>query len=238
MDVKSLFKSGKKTIKAFKIAAAPSADVKDDVRASEGTMEAWEAATPAQPAPTVNISVDVEEYKGETPAATMSQTASWSVDAGADHAPEEKLERPTSSSYIPPSQRRAEAGKAMPTLAEAARAPGGGLKPATLKPTISTGAAAAGPPRLKLITSAQKKAMEEDEKKKEGERKQKEEEKLARKEALRVELERTATAVTTQEIEKPEVTVSDEIRAAPLAKVYEKYIGRAKTGRKLAVIAA
>ena len=234
MDVKSLFKSGKKTIKAFKIATAPSSDSKDESKATEGTIEAWEAAAPVQPAPTVSISVDVEEYKAEVAAPALSQTASWSVETPAVVV-EEKLERPSGSSYVPPSQRRAEATKAMPTLAEATKGSLSGLKP-----TVSaSGPVAGGAPRLKLITSAQKKVIEEEERKKEEEKKKKDEEKNARKEELRAELERTATAA--HEVAEAVVipaSSDSEIKAAALDKVFAKYVGRVKSGRKLAVIAA
>jgi hypothetical protein len=226
MDVKSLFKSGKKTIKAFKI--APSAEGSQaDSKGTEGTMESWDTATPVQPAPTVNIKVDVEEYKAETVTASAAPTVQWSVDTAPEPAAEEKIEK--TSSYVPPSQRRAEASKAMPTLSEAVQSTSGGLKPSSLKPAVSAPSAAVAPPRLKLITAASKKAQEEEERKKEEERKRKEEEKQARKEALRAGMERTASIAEQAQT----VSVSDEIKTAPLAEVYAKYVGRVKSGRKL-----
>ena len=232
MDVKSLFKSGKKSIKAFKI--APSAETKDaEAKPTEGGMESWEAAAPAQAAPTVNIKVDVEEYKAETVTATASSSVSWAVEPAAEVV-EEKLEKSSASAYVPPSQRRAEATKAMPSLAEAVRTTSAGLKPTALKPAVSATSSTGAPPRLKLITAASKKAVEEEERRKEEERKRKDEEKQARKEALRAEMERTVSVV--EQVQTAEV--SNEIKAAPLAEVYAKYVGRAKSGRKLGVTAA
>jgi hypothetical protein len=233
MDVKSLFKSGKKSIKAFKIASAPTSDIKQDESKADGSLEAWEAPAVSQPAPTVNLKVDVEEYKAEETSAPIVPTASWSVDAVPEPM-EEKVERVSSSTYVPPSQRRAELGKTMPTLAEASKTVSTGLKVAA-KPSAGSVGGLAGPPRLKLITSAAKKAQEDEERRREEERKRKEEEKQARKEALRAEMEKTTSGLDS---ENSPVPVSNEIKAASLDKIYAKYVGRAKTGRKLAVKAA
>lgn len=239
MDVKSLFKSGKKTIKAFKISTGPAAEAAVDSKPADAPLEAWEAPAPVQPAPTVSINVDVEEYKAQEAPAAAKPSTSWSTEE--PKAPEEPELKPTTSSYVPPSQRRAESAKAMPTLAEAAQGVSAAAKPTPIPlrtaSVTSAAPAAAGPPRLKLITAAAKKAQEEEEKRKEEEKKQREAEKQARKEALRAEMERTAVSQPGEEVAVA-TSVSDEIKAAPLDKIYAKYVGRAKLGRKLSVVAA
>jgi hypothetical protein len=239
MDVKSLFKSGKKTIKAFKISTGPAADAPADSKPTEGPLEAWEAPAVAQPVPTVSINVDVEEYKAQEAAVAAKPCTSWSAEE--PKTVEEPELKPTTSSYVPPSQRRAETARAMPSLAEAVQGIPSAARPTPIPlrtASVSSAApATAGPPRLKLITASAKKAQEEEEKRKEEEKKQKEAEKQARKEALRAELERTTGAKSQEEVTVTG-SASGEIKAAPLDKIYAKYVGRAKIGRKLAVVAA
>jgi hypothetical protein len=236
MDVKSLFKSGKKTIKAFKISTGPTEGSKEESKGTDSPLEAFEAPAAAQAAPTVNITASVEEYKAEEETSALKSTVSWQA-SEVKEAPIETLDR-QGSAYVPPSQRRAEASKALPSLAEAVKGSGVAQKgaPIVLSRVSSAAAtpAAGGPPRLKLITSASKKAQEEEEKKKEEERKRKDEEKQARKEALKAEMERVASAGVSET--KTEESTG-EIKAAPLSEIYEKYIGRSKTGRKLPIAA-
>jgi len=59
VDVKSLFKSGKKTIKAFKIATGP--ETKTDAKPTEESIEHWEAPAVVQTAPVASVSL--EEFK-------------------------------------------------------------------------------------------------------------------------------------------------------------------------------
>ena len=61
VDVKSLFKSGKKTIKAFKIATGPATDAKTESKTVEESIEHWEAPQAAQVAPIP--AVGLEEFK-------------------------------------------------------------------------------------------------------------------------------------------------------------------------------
>jgi hypothetical protein len=221
MDVKSLFKSGKKSIKAFKIATGPVAEVDQD-KSTPDSLEAWETPAPIQPTETVKVNVD--DYKAEQAAPAPKSAVSWQQET--EKIVVEEPVAPPTSAYVPPSQRRAESAKAMPSLNEAAKitsAPARGT--AAPASTASSG----GPTRLRLITSASKKAMEEEEKKKDEERKIKEAEKQARKEELKAQLEKTASAVSSD-------VSSEAIKAAPLDEVYSKYIGRAKTGRKLTVV--
>ena len=220
MDVKSLFKSGKKTIKAFKVSTGPSAETKEEVKLSETPLEAWEPANVTTPAPAVNVNVGVEDYKAEADQSALKPAITWSQEDISSAAVVE--EKPSISAYVPPSQRRAESSKAMPSVAEAAtKLSGSAVKPA------------AAPTRLKLITSASKKAIEDEERKKMEDKKRKEAEKQARKEELKVELGRQPLPSAASL-----VAPSTEIfKAAPMEEIYAKYVNRPKTGRKLAVLA-
>ena len=219
MDVKSLFKSGKKTIKAFKIATGPTSDAKTDAKAGEESLEAWEAPVVAQPAQSTNLAVGLDDYKGEEELA-MKPSVSWSNETAAPAAVEEKPM--SASSYIPPSQRRAaEAAKSLPTLADAVKLTT--AKPAAAGPT----ATGARPSRLVLTTSATKRAQEEEERKKEEDRKRKEAEKQARREELKAQMESQTAGQSSAAL------TGQSIKAAPLDQIYAKYVGRVKTGRKL-----
>jgi len=138
--------------------------------------------------------------------------------------------KPTSA-YVPPSQRRAEAAVAMPSLSELSRASSSATGPAR----AASGTASVAPPRLKLITASTKKAMEDEAKRKEEEKQKKEAEKLARKEQLKAEL-----AQQTLEADRKVQAIASgsEIKAAPLDQIYAKYIDRPKVGRKLSSKAA
>jgi hypothetical protein len=248
VDVKSLFKSGKKTIKAFKIATGPAAEAKGEAKAAEESLEHWEAPAVAQVGPVP--SVGLEEFKYVKPSVyslvkhprsddkddSLKQSVSWTKEyvnlpdsfiifARTITEPEPEPVLETKSSYVPPSQRRAEASKVLPTLAEAVlSAP----KPEATKQAASSVGAIGGPTRLKLITSATKKAMEDEARQKEEERIRKEAEKQARREQLRAEMSKQQETK-----DESRSLASETIKAAPLDKIYAKYIGRAKIGRKL-----
>lgn len=218
MDVKSLFKSGKKSIKAFKIATGPAQDSKEEGKPSDAPLEAWEAPAAAQAAPVVNVGVD--DYKAEKDQSAAKPSVQWSAEVA---TPEPVIEKTFSASaYVPPSQRRAEVIRSMPSLAEAVKL----AAPVPAKAAVSS--APGAPSRLKLVTAASKKAAEEEEKRKEEEKRVKEAEKQARKEQLKAEMERQVSVVSSTS------AVSVEIKAASLEQVYAKYVGRAKLGRKLA----
>lgn len=226
MDVKSLFKSGKKAIKAFKVSSGPAVDAKDESKPSDTPLEAWEAPSVPQPATAVNVNVDMEDYKAEIDQATLKPTVSWAQVA---EEPVLVVEKASTSAYVPPSQRRAESAKAMPSVAEAVTK----LSTGSLS---KSGASVSGPAptRLKLITSASKKAMEEEERKKVEEKKRKEAEKLARREELKADLQKN----NTESLQHCEETVQQSlvIQAATLEEIYAKYANRVKTGRKLEVV--
>jgi len=135
------------------------------------------------------------------------------------------------SAYVPPSQRRAEASLAMPSLSELSRTSSSAAAPA--RTTSGPGASAA--PRLKLITASTKKAIEEEAKRKEEEKQRKEAEKQARKEQLKAELAQQSLAANPQSSTD---NSRQEIKAAPLDQIYAKYIDRPKIGRKLSSKAA
>jgi hypothetical protein len=223
VDVKSLFKSGKKTIKAFKVAAGPSADANQTEKSAEDSLEHWEAPVVSQPSvAAVNLTVGMDDYKGQSDEAGMKPSVSWKEAAAVvEEAPKEVV---SASAYVPPSQRRAESIKAMPSLAEVAKlaSPAVQSKPTTPAPQG----------RLKLITAASKKAMEEEAQRKEEERLKKEQEKQARKEQLRADLERQASSAPSQVESMPEETT---IKAASLSEIYAKYIDRPKKGRHMLV---
>lgn len=219
MDVKSLFKSGKKTIKAFKVSSGPTSEVKDDQKPSDTPLEAWESPAITEPVKGNNLNVGVEDYKAESEQSTLKPVASWSQEKEQQEVVIE--ERSSTSAYVPPSQRRMDSAKAMPSVAEAATrlsATSSKAVPASTGPT---------PTRLKLITAASKKAIEEEERKKLEDRKRKEAEKQARREELKVEMERQVSLSLSEGVS------SETIKAAPLEKIYAKYINRVKTGRKL-----
>jgi|LauGreDrversion4_2_1035121.scaffolds.fasta_scaffold76207_1 hypothetical protein len=73
VDVKSLFKSGKKSIKAFKIAGAPASS---EVKTQEETMENWETHQTQSVVPTVNVAL--EEFKEEKHEDAPKSGVSWS----------------------------------------------------------------------------------------------------------------------------------------------------------------
>lgn len=225
MDVKSLFKSGKKSIKAFKIASGPVTEAKEEKSIPE-SLEAWEAPAPAKALQPVNINVGVDDYKAEEEQQNAKPGVSWTSEETTPVVEEAPLMN--ARAYVPPSQRRAETGRAMPSLSDAAK-----LASASTKPVpAAVPSVAGGPSRLKLITSATKKAQEEEEKRKEEDRKRKEAEKQARKEELRAQMERAVSAGSTSV-----TTEAAKIQPATLEQVYAKYIGRAKNGRKLAPVA-
>ncbi len=242
VDVKSLFKSGKKTIKAFKISAGP---VATEEKSQDETMENWETHQAPSVVPTVTVAL--EEFKPEAQEETTKPGVSWtqayvylsqivyvrSSEETVEPVPQQAPTR--TSAYVPPSQRRAEAALAMPSLSDLSRAASSnqGVVRAT-----SAASSSVAPPRLKLITSAAKKAMEDEAKKKEEEKQKKEAEKQARKEQLRAELAQQ-TANTKETTSR--VAVDDslpETKAAPLDQIYAKYIDRPKVGRKLSSTAA
>ena len=136
------------------------------------------------------------------------------------------------SAYVPPSQRRAEASLAMPSLSELSRAGSSATAPAR----TASGAGSVAPPRLKLITSSTKKAIEEEAKRKEEEKQKREAEKLARKEQLKAELAQQALE-SSNKVDAAATSVP-EIKAAPLDVIYAKYIDRPRVGRKLSSKAA
>jgi hypothetical protein len=105
-----------------------------------------------------NLNVGVEDYKAESELSTLKPVASWSQEKDQQEVVIE--ERSSTSAYVPPSQRRMDSAKAMPSVAEAATrlsATSSKAVPASTGPT---------PTRLKLITAASKKAVEEEERKK------------------------------------------------------------------------
>ena len=73
VDVKSLFKSGKKSIKAFKIAAGPASS---EVKAQEDTIENWETHQSQSVVPAVNVGL--EEFKEEKQQDVPKSGVSWS----------------------------------------------------------------------------------------------------------------------------------------------------------------
>ena len=73
VDVKSLFKSGKKSIKAFKIAAGP---VSTEAKTSEDTIESWETSQAPTVVPVVNVAL--EEFKQEQQEEGTKPVVSWS----------------------------------------------------------------------------------------------------------------------------------------------------------------
>ena len=73
VDVKSLFKSGKKSIKAFKIAAGP---VSTEEKPTEETIENWEASQAPAVVPVVNVAL--EEFKQEKQEEVAKSAVSWS----------------------------------------------------------------------------------------------------------------------------------------------------------------
>ena len=220
MDVKSLFKSGKKTIKAFKVSSGPTSEVKDEHKPSDTPLEAWESPATTEPATGNNLNVGVEDYKAESEQSILKPVASWSQEK--EQQKEMVVEEKTSTSaYVPPSQRRMDSAKAMPSVTEAAT-----RLSATSSKTVSANTGPA-PTRLKLITAASKKAIEDEERKKLEERKRKEAEKQARREELKVEMERQVSLSVSESVS------SETIKAAPLEKIFAKYLNRVKTGRKL-----
>lgn len=229
VDVKSLFKSGKKTIKAFKVAGGPTSETNVKVdKSGEETLEHWEAPVVEQPASAVGVSMGMDDFKGQSEEAVVAAKTTVSWKEAAAVVEEKPKEVVSTSAYVPPSARRAEAVKAMPSLEEVAKM----SQPA--KASVPAAAPSVGAPsRLKLITSATKKAMEEEAKKKEDEKLRKEQEKLARKEELRAELERQASVATSHESAEPTAS----IQAGSLSEIYAKYVDRPKRGRKMVVVA-
>ncbi len=73
VDVKSLFKSGKKSIKAFKIAAGP---VSTTEKAAEESIESWETSQATTVVPVVNVAL--EEFKQEQQEEGTKTAVSWS----------------------------------------------------------------------------------------------------------------------------------------------------------------
>jgi len=73
VDVKSLFKSGKKTIKAFKIAAGPA---KTEEKAADDSIEGWETSEAPAVAPIANVAL--EEFKEEKQEEGLKAGVSWS----------------------------------------------------------------------------------------------------------------------------------------------------------------
>lgn len=235
VDVKSLFKSGKKTIKAFKVAGAPAADTAA-AKSAEDTLEHWDAPVADLAAPAaVGVSMGVDDFKGETQEAGGKPTVTWKEAAAPVEEAKPKSPVAAASAYVPPSQRRAEATKAMPSLEEVARLSSAQQSTKTVAAT-SAAPVLGGPTRLKLITSASKKALEDEAKKKEEEKAKKELEKQARKEQLRAEFERAASAgplesASSQQSEP--VSTHKTVQAGSLSEIYAKYVDRPKRGRKM-----
>lgn len=248
VDVKSLFKSGKKTIKAFKVAGGPAPEaVAKTEKSHEETMEHWEAAPVVVPATSsgMGVSMGMDDFKGESEESISASkpTVSWKEPAAVvEEKPKEVI---SASAYVPPSQRRAEAAKSLPSLEEVAKL-ASAQHPVR---TTSTSAPTAGTPsRLKLITSATKKAMEEEAKKKEEDKLKKEQEKQARKEQLKAEMGRQASSSVCvslgQESSFSDVAVESAssktttIQAASLSDIYAKYVDRPKKGRTMVAVAS